>query len=107
MNLDDLKRRVRHEVHMQGVPTNDLLCSCANPCCEVDIGVGYVNCGAQHCPVHATAENQGMPSYDTYTGRPMSSAEIDQYPAPYAPPRRPDKVNGVPLHEVPGAQRPY
>jgi len=103
IDLDDLKRAAFDAVHREGHPTDELMCTCSTPCCEVDIGVGYVNCGAQHCVVHATAENQGMPSYDTYTGRPMTSAEIDQYPAPYSPPRRPDKVNGIPLREAPGA----
>lgn len=101
MNLDDLKRMVAHDVHMQGVPINELLCSCSEPCCEVDIGIGYVNCGAQHCPVHATAENQGMPSYDTYSGQSERWVKGKRVSPPDAldHPRRPDKVNGVPLRE--------
>lgn len=27
-------------------------CTCDTPCCEVDIGVGVVTCGSQHCPEH-------------------------------------------------------
>lgn len=42
------------------------VCTCETPCCEADIGVGYVTCGEQHCPVHANPENQGVPSYRTY-----------------------------------------
>ena len=41
-------------------------CSCDSPCCEVDVGVGFVTCGAQHCPMHATPENQGIPGQRTY-----------------------------------------
>lgn len=102
MNLDEFKRRVAHEVHMHGIPTNELLCSCANPCCEVDIGIGYVNCGAQHCVIHATAENQGVPSYDTYSGRPESWTG-DRPEQPYDPPRRADKVHGVLLRRESGS----
>lgn len=28
------------------------LCTCDKPCCEADVGVGVINCGSQHCPVH-------------------------------------------------------
>lgn len=29
------------------------ICTCATPCCEVDVGVGVpITCGAQHCPTH-------------------------------------------------------
>lgn len=60
-------------------------CTCANPCCEVDIGIGYVDCGPQHCPEHGTLENQGIPSYrnygdgslyarDTVQGQPVGTA---------------------------------
>jgi hypothetical protein len=27
-------------------------CTCGQPCCEADVGVGIINCGSQHCPVH-------------------------------------------------------
>lgn len=27
-------------------------CTCGTPCCEADIGVGVINCGTQHCPIH-------------------------------------------------------
>jgi len=27
-------------------------CTCDNPCCEVDIGVGIMTCTSQHCRVH-------------------------------------------------------
>lgn len=27
-------------------------CTCDNPCCEADIGVGVINCGSQHCRIH-------------------------------------------------------
>jgi hypothetical protein len=27
-------------------------CTCANPCCSVDIGVGVTTCGSSHCPQH-------------------------------------------------------
>lgn len=53
------------EGHM-GTLDNLMECTCDSPCCEVDIGVGYVACGGQHCPVHGTPENQGVPSFRTY-----------------------------------------
>lgn len=28
------------------------VCTCATPCCEVDVGVGVITCAGQHCPVH-------------------------------------------------------
>jgi hypothetical protein len=31
-------------------------CTCDNPCCEVDIGVGIMTCGSQHCPVHKSKD---------------------------------------------------
>lgn len=43
------------------------VCTCDNPCCEVDIGIGYVDCGSQHCPEHGTPEMQGIPSYRNYS----------------------------------------
>lgn len=27
-------------------------CDCDNPCCSVDVGVGVITCGSQHCLVH-------------------------------------------------------
>lgn len=27
-------------------------CTCATPCCRVDIGVGVQTCGSQHCWIH-------------------------------------------------------
>lgn len=27
-------------------------CTCDDPCCEADVGVGVINCGSQHCPEH-------------------------------------------------------
>lgn len=27
-------------------------CTCDMPCCEVDIGIGIITCGSQHCRVH-------------------------------------------------------
>ncbi len=41
-------------------------CTCDTPCCIVDVGVAYVTCGEQHCFVHGTLENQGVPSYRSY-----------------------------------------
>ena len=93
MNLNEFKRTVFDLVHQDGRPTDEVLCTCSDPCCEVDIGIGYVNCGAQHCVIHATAENQGVPSYDTYSGRPESWTG-DREERSYDPPRRPDKVHG-------------
>lgn len=93
MSLEDLKRTVFDLVHRHGRPTDEILCTCSDPCCEADIGIGYVNCGAQHCVIHATAENQGVPSYDTYSGR-SESWTGDREEWPYDPPRRPDKVHG-------------
>lgn len=29
-------------------------CTCSNPCCHADIGVGIINCGSQHCLVHGS-----------------------------------------------------
>lgn len=31
---------------------SNCICSCNNPCCIVDIGVGNIDCGSQHCRVH-------------------------------------------------------
>lgn len=32
------------------------ICTCATPCCEVDVGIGYVmTCGSQHCPTHGNS----------------------------------------------------
>ena len=31
-------------------------CTCATPCCEADIGIGIINCGSQHCPIHGVSE---------------------------------------------------
>lgn len=28
------------------------ICTCDSPCCEVDVGVGIMTCGSQHCPTH-------------------------------------------------------
>jgi len=33
-------------------PDTDCICTCNNPRCEADIGVGIINCGSQHCRVH-------------------------------------------------------
>lgn len=30
------------------------LCTCNNPCCEVDVGVGILTCGSTHCRVHGS-----------------------------------------------------
>jgi|ERR1051326_1043887 hypothetical protein len=27
-------------------------CTCNNPCCYADVGVGVIDCGSQHCPQH-------------------------------------------------------
>lgn len=35
-------------------PDGVCACTCDNPCCEADIGVGVINCGSQHCRVHGT-----------------------------------------------------
>ena len=32
-------------------------CTCDTPCCEVDVGVGVVTCGSQHCRVHGRKES--------------------------------------------------
>lgn len=42
------------------------LCTCDDPCCEADIGVGYINCGQQHCRIHGTEEVKGVPGYRVY-----------------------------------------
>jgi hypothetical protein len=31
-------------------PTTD--CTCDNPCCEADVGVGVITCAGMHCLVH-------------------------------------------------------
>lgn len=31
-------------------------CTCDRPCCEVDVGIGIIDCGWQHCPVHGNEE---------------------------------------------------
>lgn len=28
------------------------VCTCDNPCCAVDVGVGIITCNGMHCPVH-------------------------------------------------------
>ena len=30
-------------------------CTCDDPCCEADVGVGVITCGSQHCLVHGGA----------------------------------------------------
>ena len=46
VNLEDYKReQVR-------VGAKELDCTCDTPCCEVDVGVGIINCGSQHCAIH-------------------------------------------------------
>ena len=62
-------------------------CTCDNPCCEVDIGIGFVTCGAQHCPRHATPENQGVPGGRTYEQGPLYGMDVVQgWPTgPYDP----------------------
>lgn len=32
--------------------TEQEICTCDTPCCEVDIGVGIMDCGSYHCPTH-------------------------------------------------------
>lgn len=32
------------------------ICTCDTPCCEVDVGVGTITCGGQHCPTHGMRE---------------------------------------------------
>lgn len=34
------------------LPPEPDICTCATPCCEVDIGIGVMTCGGQHCPTH-------------------------------------------------------
>lgn len=34
------------------LPPQQYICTCATPCCEVDVGVGIITCGHQHCPIH-------------------------------------------------------
>lgn len=34
------------------------VCTCATPCCEVDVGVGIIDCGSQHCPIHGNDESR-------------------------------------------------
>lgn len=43
-----------HEICEQciKVPAQEEICTCDTPCCEVDIGVGVMTCGSQHCPTH-------------------------------------------------------
>jgi hypothetical protein len=31
------------------------VCTCDSPCCSADVGIGVIDCGSQHCPVHGTA----------------------------------------------------
>lgn len=31
-------------------------CTCSEPCCEADVGVGIITCGGQHCPLHGLDE---------------------------------------------------
>lgn len=35
----------------------DSICTCDTPCCEVDVEVGIITCGSQHCPTHGTRES--------------------------------------------------
>lgn len=39
-------------------PQKESICSCNNPCCEVDVGVGVITCGSQHCPTHGSFKNE-------------------------------------------------
>lgn len=42
------------------------ICTCDSPCCEVDVGIGLVNCGAYHCPTHGErAATSSDPSKET------------------------------------------
>lgn len=36
------------------------VCTCASPCCEVDVGVGIMTCGGLHCPVHGLTDEPGV-----------------------------------------------
>lgn len=71
-NLSELKTRVL------GWLRENSVCTCSNPCCEVDIGVGYVTCGEQHCAVHGCPENQGIPSYRSYEDGSLYSRDTVQ-----------------------------
>lgn len=35
------------------------ICTCANPCCEVDVGVGVLTCAEKHCRVHGKGSDAG------------------------------------------------
>lgn len=45
-----------HEACQQcsAVPAQTEICTCATPCCEVDVGVGTMTCGSHHCPTHGS-----------------------------------------------------
>lgn len=56
-------------------------CTCDSPCCSVDIGVGVIDCGSQHCPSHGKHHAEEAPvcfrcgksayetdAYDPYMG---------------------------------------
>lgn len=31
-------------------------CTCSSPCCEVDVGIGIIDCDSQHCAIHGLNE---------------------------------------------------
>lgn len=39
---------------------NEPVCQCHAPCCVADVGVGVINCGSQHCPVHGEKVDNGL-----------------------------------------------
>lgn len=38
------------------LPAQEGICTCDTPCCEADVGIGVITCGAQHCPTHGGLE---------------------------------------------------
>src|SRR2546423_730958 len=37
------------ELNCKHEDERDCACTCRTPCCEVDVGVGIITCGSQHC----------------------------------------------------------
>lgn len=33
-------------------PKDNAKCTCGDPCCQVDVGVGIITCGSEHCYQH-------------------------------------------------------
>lgn len=44
-----------------------MACTCDDPCCVVDVGVGFVTCASQHCRIHGADAEPGVPGRRAYS----------------------------------------